>query len=218
MTSGNTNNSLNHFSIPLLIPVFFPFVAVVCKPVVDLGFLIDGSGSIEYHGRGNFKLMLNFIKSIVASLPISRTQSRIGAALFSDKPIPLFRFGQLNSVTHVTQAIDSIRYPRGGTYIGRALAFIRRYLFSGRRKSNRKRILILLTDGLSKDGVRREASLLKTRDVEVFAVGIGKAVRLSQLLQIATDRQHVSFVSFRALATLSSSMKAKICQRVGPTG
>lgn len=76
----------------------------------------------------------------------------------------------------------------------------------------------MLTDGLSKDGVRREASLLKTRDVEVFAVGIGKAVRLSQLLQIATDRQHVSFVSFRALATLSSSMKAKICQRVGPTG
>ena len=190
----------------------------MCKTVVDLGFLIDGSGSIEYHGRGNFRLMLNFIKSIVVTLPISRTQSRVGAVLFSTKPIPLFRFGQLNTITHVTQAIDSIRYPRGSTYIGKALAYTRRYLFSGSRRRNRKRILIMLTDGISQDRVGRQASLLKARGVEVFAVGIGRALKRRQLLQIAKDSRHVSVVSFRGLATLSKAIRSKICQIITPTG
>ena len=162
--------------------------------------------------------MLNFIKSIVVTLPVSRTQSRIGAALFSTKPIGLFRFGQLNTVTHVTQAIDNIRYPRGKTYIGKALAFARRYLFGGKRRSKARRILILLTDGRSKDRVTQEASLLKASGVEVFAIGIGRALSTSQLLQIAKDRHHVSTVSFRGLAALSSELKSKICQTVGPTG
>ena len=194
------------------------FVIPVCKTVVDVGFLIDGSGSIEYHGRGNFRLMLNFIKTIVGTLPISRTQSRVGAVLFSTSPIPLFRFGQLNTVTHVTQAIDSMRYPRGSTYIGKALAYTRRYLFSGRRRRNRKRILIMLTDGISQDRVTRQALLLKARGVEVFAVGIGKALKRRQLLQIASDRQHVSVVSFRGLKTLSKAIRTKICQIITPTG
>lgn len=189
-----------------------------CKTVVDLAFLIDGSGSIEYHGRGNFKLMLNFIKSIVVTLPISKTQSRVGAVLFSTSPIPLFRFGQLNTVTHIQQAINSIRYPRGRTYIGKALAFTRRYLFRGRRRRNRKRILIMLTDGISQDRVARQASLLRAKQVEIFTVGIGQALKRRQLLQIATDRNHVSVVSFRGLASLSKAIRSKICQVITPTG
>ena len=122
----------------MLVKISFLFChsVPVCKTVVDLGFLIDGSGSIEYRGRGNFRLMLDFIKSIVVTIPISRTQSRVGAVLFSTRPIPLFRFGQLNTFTHIKQVIDNIRYPRGSTYIGKALAFTRRYLFSGRRRRN----------------------------------------------------------------------------------
>lgn len=44
------------------------FFFVVCKIVVDFVFLIDGFGSIEYYGCGNFKLMFNFIKFIVVML------------------------------------------------------------------------------------------------------------------------------------------------------
>ena len=112
--------------------------------------------------------MLRFVKSIVVTLPVSRTQSRVGAVLFSTNPFPLFRFGQLNTITHVQQAIDSIRYPRGKTYIGKALAYTRRFLFGRRRQRNRKRVLIMLTDGISQDRVGRQASLLKAKGVEVF--------------------------------------------------
>lgn len=162
--------------------------------------------------------MLNFIKSIIVTLPISRTQSRVGAVLFSTNPIPLFRFGQLNTVTHIQQAIDSIRYPRGRTYIGKALAFTSTYLFRGRRRRGRKRVLIMLTDGISQDRVARQASLLRAKKVEIFTVGIGRALKRRQLLQIATDRNHVSVVSFRGLATLSKAIRSKICQLITPTG
>lgn len=162
--------------------------------------------------------MLRFVKSIVVTLPVSRTQSRVGAVLFSTNPFPLFRFGQLNTITHVQQAIDSIRYPRGKTYIGKALAYTRRFLFGRRRQRNRKRVLIMLTDGISQDRVGRQASLLKAKGVEVFVVGIGRALKRRQLLQIATDRNHVSVVSFRELAALSKMIRSKICQLVQPTG
>ena len=76
----------------------------------------------------------------------------------------------------------------------------------------------MLTDGISQDRVGRQAALLKARGVEVFAVGIGRALKRRQLLQIAKDSRHVSVVSFRGLATLSKAIRSKICQIITPTG
>lgn len=76
----------------------------------------------------------------------------------------------------------------------------------------------MLTDGISQDRVARQASLMRAKGVEVFTVGIGRALKRRQLLQIATDRNHVSVVSFRGLATLSKAIRSKICQLIKPTG
>ena len=76
----------------------------------------------------------------------------------------------------------------------------------------------MLTDGISQDRVARQASLLRAKQVEIFTVGIGQALKRRQLLQIATDRNHVSVVSFRGLATLSKAIRSKICQLITPTG
>lgn len=76
----------------------------------------------------------------------------------------------------------------------------------------------MLTDGISQDPVSRQALLLKARGVEVFAVGIGRALKRRQLLQIAHDRQHVSVVSFRGLDRLSKAIRSQICQIITPTG
>ena len=76
----------------------------------------------------------------------------------------------------------------------------------------------MLTDGISQDPVSRQAALLKAQGVEVFVVGIGKALKRRQLLQIANDRQHFSVASFRGLATLSNAIRSKICQIITPPG
>ena len=190
-----------------------PFL--VCSLPVDLGFLVDGSGSIEYQGKGNFVRMLNFIKSVVSFFQVSRGKSRIGFVLFSSRPIPIFGFKRYSSKAQLLRAIERVRYPRGGTKIGKALDFARTYLFRGRPVRGRKRVLVLLTDGVSQDRVGPAASRMKATGVEVLAIGLGKKFKRRQLLQLATDQNHVLTVSFGTLMTLILKLKNQVCQKAG---
>lgn len=187
----------------------------MCSLPVDLGFLVDGSGSIEYQGKGNFVRMLNFIKSVVSFFQVSRGKSRVGFVLFSSRPIPIFGLKRYSSKAQLLRAIERVRYPRGGTKIGKALDFARTYLFRGRPFRGRKRVLVLLTDGMSQDRVGPAASRIKATGVEVFAIGLGKKFKRRQLLQLATDQNHVLTVSFGTLMTLILKLKNQVCQKAG---
>lgn len=186
---------------------------LVCSIPVDLGFLVDGSGSIEYQGKGNFGRMLNFIKSLVSFFEVSRGKSRVGLVLFSSRPIPIFGFKRYSSKAQLRRAIGMIRYPRGGTKIGRALDFTRSYLFKGLSVRRRKRVLLLLTDGISQDRVGPPAARMKATGVEVFAIGLGSKFRRRQLQQVATDQNHVLTVAFSRLMTLILRTKNQVCQK-----
>ena len=110
---------------------------LVCRRRLDLAFLVDGSGSIESYGRGNFRRCLKFVKEVVASFHISPRQTRVGIVLFSSRAYLVFDFRRYRDKRSVLYAIDRIRYPRGGTYIGRALRFARQRLFTTRSKARK---------------------------------------------------------------------------------
>ena len=118
----------------------------VCRRRLDLAFLIDGSGSIEAYGRGNFRRCLNFVKRVVASFRISPRQTRVGVVLFSSRAWLVFNFRRYRNKRSMWRAIDNIRYPRGGTKIGRALRFARYRLFNG--KSSRRKVCLNSYDPL----------------------------------------------------------------------
>lgn len=61
-------------------------MAVECKAKVDLGFIIDGSGSIERSGKGNFKKVLSFVKDLTRSFDVSKEGTHAGVMLYSDEP------------------------------------------------------------------------------------------------------------------------------------
>ena len=131
--------------------VVFFFSFTVCRRRLDLAFLIDGSGSIEAYGRGNFRRCLNFVKRVVASFGISPSQTRVGIVLFSSRARLIANFRSYRNKQSVLHAIGRIRYPRGGTRIGRALRFAKYQLF--RKRTSRRKVsvkiiffLISLTD------------------------------------------------------------------------
>lgn len=105
-----------------------------------MGFLIDGSGSIEKSGRGNFRRCLHFVKRIIASFAVSRSYTRVGVALFSSRTWLIFNFKRYSTKRQVFQAIDRIRYPAQGTRIGKALRFVNYRLFRG---SRRRKVTVL---------------------------------------------------------------------------
>lgn len=187
-------------------------ICSVCRSRVDLAFLIDGSGSIERLGRGNFARILNFVRSITRSLPIGRSKTRISVAVYSTRPYLIFGFRRYSSRNAILTAVRRIRYPSGGTKIGRALTFARYRMFTGRQTKGRKRVLIVLTDGISQDRITSPARRLKrSKNVEIFAIGVGRGFKIRQLQRIATDKRHVVTSGFRNLGRIVKSMKEKVC-------
>ena len=53
---------------------------------MDLLFIIDGSGSIESSGRGNFDKVKNFVKDLTQSFDVSKEGTHIGIIVYSDSP------------------------------------------------------------------------------------------------------------------------------------
>ena len=108
---------------------------LVCNRRLDLAFLIDGSGSIEAAGRGNFRRCIEFVKTMVSSFSVSPQRTRVGVALFSSRTWLILDFHRSRSKATVLSRISSIRYPRGGTRIGRALNFVLHRLFRRSRRT-----------------------------------------------------------------------------------
>ena len=114
-----------------------------CRARVDLAFIIDGSGSIEAYGRGNFRRCLNFVRAIVSKFNINNGQTRIGVVLFSSRPRLIFGFRLFRRKHLVLNAISRIRYPRGGTKTGYAMRYCYSRVFRYARRGVRKVIFLL---------------------------------------------------------------------------
>ena len=106
---------------------------------------------------------------------------------------------------------------RRGTYIGRALRNARRRLFRGRSPRGRERALLVITDGVSADRVRRPALRLRKDGVEIFALGVGSGFRRRQFQLVASNRLNLFTAGFSRLGKVVKAIKEKVCQPAKPS-
>lgn len=183
---------------------------LVCRQRIDLGFLVDTS-RVRYSSR----VILRFLKDTVRLFEVSSLKTRVGIVQFSSRVRLILGFGRNYNPTQIKRLIDQIRLiGRGGRYLGRALTYTARYLFKGRPRCGRRRVLIVLTTGNSRDGVTRPARELFASGVELYAVGIGR-VRRRSLVRIAIVSRRVFSVGARKLVSLSRTIKDRICSSTG---
>lgn len=106
-------------------------IKTVCAVPVDLGFIIDASGSI---GSVNFQKILQFVAKIVDAFDIRPNGTRVGVIHYSDEAVLDFDFNkftgdQLNR-ENVVNAINQISVTEGQTRIDLALKKAKEDLFS----------------------------------------------------------------------------------------
>lgn len=198
----------------------FPLVLIAaCASRLDIGILLDGSSSIVRNARGNFRRLIDFMNVFISSFPFKNRRTRIGVVLFSNKPHLIFGLNRYSSKKTIYRRINRIRFPRGKTYLGRALTFSSRRLFAGRGSRGRKRFLLVLTDGISVDSVRSPAAALRKKGVEIAVVGVGARLRIAQLHEVATTRRHVFVTGFRKLAghSVLAKLRSIACHPVKPS-
>ncbi|KAJ7378689.1 hypothetical protein OS493_021269 [Desmophyllum pertusum] len=177
---------------------------------IDVGFLVDAS-----RGRYSSRVILKFIKDTIRRFEVSSSKTRIGIVQYTSRVRLILGLGRAYNPTQIDRLIDRIRLSgRSGRYLGKALSYTRRYLFKGRPRCGRRRVLIVLATGVSRDGVRRPAGRLFASGVEIYAIGIGR-VRRRTLMQIATVSKQVFSVGTRRLVSLSRLIKDRICSSKG---
>ncbi|XP_028401134.1 uncharacterized protein LOC114524110 isoform X2 [Dendronephthya gigantea] len=195
----------------------------ICQSTLDIGFIVDSSGSINHAGYLNIK---NFMKSIAVYMGFKPGLTHIGVVLYSKKAELHTGFAKHSNVRRLFQMLWKIPHHKDVTRIDLGLHVANTELFTtkaGMRK-NAKKIAILFTDGeQTTQGVTdliplREASnRLRERGIIVYAVGIGDSVKRKQLLDIAGDEGHViELSSFSELQESAAKIAASTCQAADP--
>ncbi|XP_078372909.1 vitrin-like [Oculina patagonica] len=188
-----------------------------CKTQVDLGFLIDGSGSVNHYGAGNFDRCLEFVKSLTRAFVISSTDTRVGAIVFSSRSQLQFDFNQYTSHEDVEAAIDRIPYPGYRTNTGVGLKLSGEKLFNDVRPGV-PRVLVVITDGASTDDVAAPSEALRQTGVIIISVGLGIERRLArfkpQLTAMASEpkQEHVFTADFPQMQDIVTAIQDKLCQ------
>ncbi|XP_051503411.1 vitrin-like isoform X8 [Myxocyprinus asiaticus] len=181
-----------------------------CLNANDIAFVIDGSSSV---GTGNFRTVLQFVANVTREFEISDTDTRVGMVQYTYEQRLEFAFGQHNNKADLLNAIKRINYWSGGTSTGAAITYAADQLF-GKSKPNKRKIMIVITDGRSYDDVRAPALTVHRKGVIAYSVGIAWAAQ-DELEYIATDpdREHSFFVDeFDNLYKYVSKIIHNICQ------
>ena len=181
---------------------------------VDLGFVIDGSGSIEYYGKGNYQKVKDFVKSVVQGLDVSLDGTHVGVVLYSSTAEVVFGFKKHYDKASMLAEIDNMYYPGRSTYTGKALRLARTGLFENGSRPGVPKMLLVLTDGKSSDSVAGPAQKLRDLGVTVFSIGIGINYNKQQLNYMASDpdSKHVFTADFNDMQTLVQKIKGSVCK------
>nr|XP_055026664.1 vitrin isoform X8 [Misgurnus anguillicaudatus] len=181
-----------------------------CLNANDIAFVIDGSSSV---GTGNFRTVLQFVANVTREFEISDTDTRVGVVQYTYEQRLEFAFGQYDNKAELLNAIKRINYWSGGTSTGAAITYADDKLFS-KSKPNKRKIMIVITDGRSYDDVRAPALAVQRKGVVAYSIGIAWAAQ-DELEYIATDpdREHSFFVDeFDNLYKYVPKIIHNICQ------
>ncbi|KAL4649016.1 collagen alpha-1(XII) chain-like isoform X1 [Arapaima gigas] len=194
---------------------------VQCKTQAqaDIILLVDGSWSI---GRLNFKTIRAFIARMVGVFDIGPNRVQIGLAQYSGDPKTEWHLNAHKTRESLLEAVANLPYKGGNTLTGLALNYILQNNFKenvGMRPNSRK-IGVLITDGKSQDDILVSSENLRSRGVELYAIGVKNADE-NELRSIASDPDEIHMYNvndFSFLLDIVDDLTVNLCNSVKGTG
>ncbi|XP_073165168.1 collagen alpha-1(XX) chain isoform X7 [Lepidochelys kempii] len=181
----------------------------------DIVLLVDGSWSI---GRSNFKLVREFLSTLVSPFNIARDKIRIGLSQYSSDPRTEWNLNTYVTRDEVLEAVRNLRYKGGNTFTGLALSYVLEQNLKPEAgaRSDAVKLVILLTDGKSQDDANLSAQTLKNMGIEIFAIGVKNADE-AELRQVASEPLELTVynvLDFPLLSSLVSRLSRVLCTRI----
>ncbi|XP_039350241.1 collagen alpha-3(VI) chain isoform X3 [Mauremys reevesii] len=185
----------------------------------DIIFLVDSSWSI---GKEHFQLVREFLYDVVKSLAVRGNDFRFALVQFSGNPHTEFQLNTYHSDQDVLSHISNMPYLGGGNKTGKGLEYlIQNHLTkaAGSRASDGvPQIIIVLTDGRSQDDVALPSSVLKSADVNMFAIGVQDAMegQLKEVVSEPRDTHLFNIENITALHAIVGDLVASVCTSLTP--
>ena len=189
-----------------------------CDATVDVGFILDSSGSL----RKDYSKEKDFLKVLAGTFGVSSNASRAGVVTFSYYAEHSIKMSDHSDLKGFNAAVDKIPLMNSTTRIDKALRVAQKDLFSlaNGGRAGVPKVLILLTDGSQTQDAGAEepaeiAELLRKEGIRIIVVGIGKGINASELAHIAGKDENVySVESFEDLigSEFISKIKARGCE------
>ncbi|KAK3711058.1 hypothetical protein QZH41_019232, partial [Actinostola sp. cb2023] len=159
---------------------------VPCNKVLDVGIILDGSGSVRLQ---NFKKAKKVIQRLVDFFAVGPMKTRIGIVVYSNQPKIKYWLNAGQNPVQLKALIGGLNYPRGGTNTAKALRVTAQKLFK-QQKGNRMGVpdvVIVFTDGHNNGGTKPVRNVINSfyKNIDTVAVGIGKNVDKGELKVIA---------------------------------
>ena len=199
------------------------YVVELLSCPIDLCFVVDSSGSIEFAGFGNWNITLSFIVSVVQSVVVSPTAAQIGMVIFSNEVTGYIRFSDFpNGGSALFKNILAAPYLNGQTNLADGLETAETQIFGGPgARSKAVKIIIIITDGA--DNVNPQNTLpnvarLKSEGYSIITIGVTVKIDVARLQQIASSpAYYFNVTTFSGLALLLTNIQSTLCQTTTTT-
>ncbi|KAI6176820.1 Cuticlin-1 [Aphelenchoides bicaudatus] len=176
-------------------PSFDNSLAKICKKVsmpTDILFIIDGSGSV---GGPNFETQIAMLNKIVDLVKIGPNDTQLGVMQYSSYTYIEFGFSAYSAKDKLRAVIGNLQHRSGTTKTGKALdkalqMFTNRQWGSRFGKTGVQQIVVVVSDGHSRDDPAPAASRLRQAGVRVIALGIGQHINMKELVDMTNDSQY----------------------------
>ena len=199
----------------------------VAECLLDLNFVVDSSGSINYKGSNNWDIALQFVANITSEFTIGPNDVQVAFVLFSTRATVEWGLTRYRNKALLVQAILSMRYLADRTNLNDALYLTRTEVFAPGRgtRPGAVKVTIILTDGEDEVPERgtpltiQNATACKNAGIRLIAVGVSDEVDAQRLRQIVTDpaRDYYPVDDFTALRSLITELTPQICATPAPS-
>lgn len=149
---------------------------IVCDKDFDLSFVIDGSGSIEQVGKGNFKKVKDFVKRIIGGFNIGEDKIYVGVVIyfFSQYVKKVFGLDSYFNLVFFERVIDKILYFLGGIFMGKVIILVIREIYiSSKDRFDILNVCIVIIDGKVIDFIEEVLRVFRLKGIIIIVIGVG---------------------------------------------
>ncbi|XP_062848369.1 collagen alpha-6(VI) chain [Trichomycterus rosablanca] len=190
-----------------------------CKNILaDIIFLMDGSDTIS---SDNFKKIKEFMNSMVFKSRMCNESVQFGVIQYSSHPQIEFPLNKFKQRSEIVEAIDNIQQLQEEISTGLALQYAINYFDSSEgARLGAKKVLIVITNGMSNDDVAQPSKALRDKGITIYSVGIGE-VDSTQLREISGSQDNTFLsINYDELQFLQKKLSLKVyssaqdCQKI----